>query len=148
MVESIKVTRQCWLGIDQDFAPTLLMLARFEISWTMAAGFRREDHQMFNGQALLDLPRGTVPMMSPIYTLPYEGHPAACTIGAAYLIRTYDAENDLEDVEARFMRRPNYHDVKPDDVFKFPGPLDTSGNDIFPLAIEEPDGPWPVQRIS
>lgn len=133
MVETVEVSRKCWLGSCANGHPVALVT--FEISWTMAAGFRREDKQTFD-MHILDLPRGSTPMVSPVYTLPYDGHPSACTQGMVYLIRTYDAENDLEDVVARFMRKPNPHDDD-DEVFQMPGDLAESGPFIYPLPIKE-----------
>lgn len=132
MIESLKITRACWLSgpHQRPFA-----LVRFTISWTMAAGYQREDVKTFDGHDLLDLERGTVPMLTPIYTLPYEGHPGACTVGMAYLIRTHDVANDLEDVEARLAVRPNNH-ADAESRFEIP-PLVESGRNIHPLTIEE-----------
>jgi hypothetical protein len=135
MVETIRVRRWCALATDcpSSFPAGLV---QFKISYVMAAGFQREDRHMFDGMTLLKMPVGSVPMMTPIYTLPFDGHPGACTVGMAYLVRTYDLELGLQDVVARFVRRPQYHDLDPDSIFEMP-PLEASGENIFPLPIED-----------
>jgi hypothetical protein len=133
MGESIHVSRQCYLGKNTGYVS-------FRISWTMPDGNTIHDDKFFDGLELLDMPMGSVPMLTHIYCLPHEGHPGACTLGIAYLIRVYDFENELQDVVARFWLRPNRHDIDPDAAFAC-GPLDEEGPNIFPLAIEDPDEP-------
>lgn len=141
MVESLRVRRHCYFGGPANLARLIVKpysFVHFEISWIMPGGYRREESRMFNGDELLDLPVGTVPMMTPVYSLPYDGHPGACTSGMAYLIRTWDHVLDMPDVEARFMRKLNPH-AAPDDIFEMPGNLADVGEYIYPLPIEDAD---------
>lgn len=146
MVESLRVRRRCYFGGGVE-PPALcrfgseplvkpFSLVHFEITYTMPGGWERNDARMFSGDELLDLPNGAVPMMTPVYSLPYDGHPGACTSGMAYLIRTWDHVLNLPDVEARFMRKANPH-AGPDEIFEMSGNLAEVGEHIFPLPIED-----------
>jgi hypothetical protein len=151
MVETLRVERRCWWGFDgaklgdrhERFlrkVDPLNALIQFRISWTMPNGYVRDDEKMFLFGDLMRLPVGAVPMLTPVYTLPYDGHPGACTQGLAYLIRTQD-EVGADDVVARFRLRPNPHDRDPDAPAEFPPPVE-SGPGVFPITIiEEPDEP-------
>lgn len=137
MVESIKVTRRCWLGFDGSVMAQLWPtgVVQVEISWVMPDGIPMHDSKMFNGLDLLGLPDTAVPMLTHVYCLPHEGHPGACTLGMAYLLRVRDTANN-PDVVARFRLFPNRHGRDPDAVFEI-GPLNESGPDIYPLDIED-----------
>lgn len=138
MVESVRIERKCWMGVlnGSTYGSRVTSLVHFKVSWTMGGGYQREDTKVFDGMDLLELPRGCVPMVSHIYTLPFDGHPGACTPAVVYLVRTYDAENDLEDVEARIQIRPEGDRHNPDAIFEIQ-PLDLQGPNIFPLPIHD-----------
>jgi hypothetical protein len=135
MVESVRVERRCWMGLlEGPKSTTFTALIHVTVTWTMPDGQPMVDTKVFNGLDLLALPNGSVPMVSHIYTLPYDGHPGACTPAIVYLVRVHDDAQDLQDVVARIQLRPQESRHDPDAIFECE-PLELTGPNIFPLDI-------------
>jgi hypothetical protein len=128
MLESIRVERRCWANSNKSVA-----LACFAVRWHTPGHQLVTDQKSFDFGELIELPDGSVPMLTAIFD-PDAEPPDNVILAHVYLLRV-NADDGFPDVVARLIVQTER--TEPDQPFVLSGELAESGDNIYPLEIHE-----------